>query len=169
MPSALVLLHKATLKDDHRHQEECLFSLPFSYKKKAAFLALDKYKQSRKTGNLFLLGLSEIAVVGNDRLMISDHDIKAAADEYSTELGRALAEFGGDVDFEYMMCVEYLKRRGVVVSKSLAKVEKRFLVERFKCSIWWRRQLRKLHGRKSEKIGIDLGLVHKKTDRKSVG
>lgn len=164
MQSELDFLKAATLRDDWAHQEDCLSSLPFSYKKKAAYLALDKYKESRKKGNLFLLELSEVAAVGSDRLMVSDHDIKAAADEYSRELSRLLAEMAfNDIDYQYLISVEYMRRRGVVISKSLSKIEKPFLIERFKCSIWWRRQLRKLHGRKSEKIGIDLGLVHRKT------
>lgn len=164
MQSAFSFLKAATLRDDWAHQERCLSSLPFSYKKKAAYLAMDRYKNNRKAGNYFLLELSEVATVGNDRLMISDHDIKTAADEYAVELSRVLAEMAqNDLEYQYLISLEYLKRRGVVISKSLSKIEKPFLIERFKCSIWWRRQLRKLHGRKSEKIGIDLGLVHKKT------
>ena len=107
MQSAFSFLKAATLRDDWAHQERCLSSLPFSYKKKAAYLAMDRYKNNRKAGNYFLLELSEVATVGNDRLMISDHDIKTAADEYAVELSRVLAEMAHD-DLDYQLSLIHI-------------------------------------------------------------
>ncbi len=163
MLSAFDLLRNNTLKDDHQFQANCLKTLPFSYKKKAAVLALDLYQQERRAGNSFLLELSEAAAVGDDVLMLSDSQIKEAADAYCLQYARAIAEFSEDIGFSVLIGLELLKKKGVVLSKSfIKKTDKAALIARFKCSIWWRRQLRKLHGRKAEKVGIDLGLVHKK-------
>ncbi len=163
MQSAFDLLRNNTLKDDHQFQANCLKTLPFSYKKKAAVLALALYQQERRAGNSFLLELSEAAAVGSDVLMLSDSQIKNAADKYADEYIKAIAEFSDDLDFSLLIGFELIKRKGVILSKKVLKTTaKDALVARFRCSIWWRRQLRKLHGRKCEKIGIDLGLVHKK-------
>lgn len=161
MSVAFNLLRKETLKDDWSFQYNCLKNIPTPYKKKAAVLALKKYKEKRSSGNLFLLELRDDAVVGDDELMLSDHAMKHAAEKYSIELSRVIAEYAADIEFQYIISLEYLKRKGVFLSKNLKKKDKDCLIARFKCSIWWRRQLRKLHARKSEKIGLSLGVVHR--------
>jgi len=157
-------LRKNTWREDWKHQYECMKSLPFSYKGVVANKALKEYKKSGVAGNRFLLEIKEKAAVGDDVLMNCDDEIKAAADSHADLLGKRFAEFEFNTDFSYLIGLAFLKKRGVVLDFEKIKTEKKraAMVERFKCSIWWRRQLRKIHGRKAESIAINLGLVHKK-------
>jgi len=158
------VLRKNTWREDWAHQYECMKSLPFSYKGIVANKALKEYRKNNGAGNSFLLDIKEMAAVGVDSLMNCDEEIKAAADGHADLLGKRFAEFGFNTDFSYLIGLAFLKQRGVVLDLEKIKTEEQraAMVERFKCSIWWRRQLRKMHGRKAESIAINLGLVHKK-------
>lgn len=148
------------IREDQRHWQDCLNAIPFEFRWKAKSEATS---MSRFDGNYFLLNLKEAAYVGGAPLIYSDDEIQQAAKRCSEDLSRRLASFSTDTSLSVNMALNYLRTWGIQVSRNVLKrtLPENFL-RRTTCDLWWRRQLRKIHGRKAEQIGIDLGLVRKK-------
>ena len=149
------------IREDKLHWQNCLDAIPFEFRWKAKSEA---ESMSRFDGNYFLLELKENSHVGDAPLIYSDDDIQQTAKSCSEDLSKRLASFGVDKDLCVNMALLYLKKWGIQVSRNfLRKTPPENFLKRATCDLWWRRQLRKIHGRKAEQIGINLGLVQKKS------
>lgn len=164
MQKSLKELKKASNPFDWKLQEDVIENLPYSFGRQAAKEALHKLStKSRADSNRFLYDLKGFAKLGDDRMRVLDDSVVELADKSAHECMLYIAPFSNDVDFQFFVGVEYCKKRGVEFSESEVKKHSRLgWVNRFKCGVWWRRRLRKLHGRLCERLGIKLGLVHLK-------
>ena len=149
------------IREDKLHWQNCLDAIPFEFRWKAKSEA---ESMSRLDGNYFLLNLKEDANVGGAPLIYSDDEIQQTAKRCAEDLSKHLASFGLDTILCVNMTHRYLKKWGIHVSRNfLKKTPPENFLKRVTCDLWWRRQLRKIHGRKAEQVGIDLGLVQKKS------
>lgn len=112
--------------------------------------------------NSWLRGVGES--LGNLLLPLSagDADIRAAADAMALDCMRTAGEVSRDLDTYHEAAVRYVRGRGC---RPPDVGDKRGALARMTCPLWWRRQLRRLHGRKIERHAIGFGYVHAKAEK----
>lgn len=98
----------------------------------------------------------------------SDDDLRARADALAADAFGAGARIGarGLVDY-WRACVAFVESKGITPPdvQDGEEVEIRAAVARMVCTLWWRRQLRREHGRGIERAAIRLGYVHLKSEK----
>lgn len=101
-------------------------------------------------------------------LSASDDDLRARADALAVEAFEAAAVSGarGLVD-HWRALSDFVKRRGLDAPEVRCGLEEevRGAVARMVCPLWWRRQLRRMHGRTIERAAVRLGYVHLRSEK----
>lgn len=133
-----------------------LKKLPTHWQKKA----FEKHQHLIKTASIYEANkylreltepLSQLLDIAHD-----DDDIKSLAEELSFKCSEKAGYIGDDV-FVYWqeLCITYGVRYPF-------EFDKKGIVARLTCHVWWLRRLRNSHARAREMAAIDAGLVHRK-------
>jgi len=161
------LLQKVSFVDSVRI-EKTLENMPYCFQGHIAGIGLGKFdKEGAKACNAYFYDLDDKLKVGLDCLLSDDDLLVKLAKKSAEDCALYIAPFDDD-DFDddgfcLLMCAEYLKRHGIVISSKALERKPAFAwIARFKCEMWWCRQLRRLHRRASESLGIASGLVNAK-------
>lgn len=95
-------------------------------------------------------------------LSAGDADIRVAADRFALDCMRTAGELSHDLDSYREAAARYVRGRGC---RPPDVEDSRAAVARMTCPLWWRRQLRRQHGRKIEGHAIGFGYVHAKAEK----
>lgn len=95
-------------------------------------------------------------------LSAGDAEVRAAADRFALECMRTAGELSHDLDSYREAAARYVRGRGC---RPPDVEDSRAAVARMTCPLWWRRQLRRQHGRKIERHAIGFGYVHAKGEK----
>jgi len=141
----------------HQHDQnfisKSLIPAPYEFKKHI----LSKYKhvyesQGRSNANLDLMGINHTLKTSSIKLASSDDDIRKKASACAIRCSKIIA--GGGL---FNGCA-YAKDMGIKLPRSKTDTGK---IARLSCEYWWRRALRKKHGRTVEGLALDLTIVNK--------
>lgn len=117
-------------------------------------------RKGRREANLILLGLSERLRRASIRMASSDADLCDMAKARAGECARAVAGMTPETAYDRLRVrVESL---GVEPPMVDGKITASGAVARMGDELWWRRALRRLHGRTVEHAAIEVGMVHKR-------
>jgi len=160
------LLQKLDFVDSLRI-DKTLQKVPYCFQGHIAGLGLGLFdKEGAKACHAYFYDLDDKLKVGLDCLLSDDALIVKLAKKAAEQCALYIAPFddGNDDDgFCLLVGAEYCKRHGVVISSKTLSSKPAFAwIARFKCDLWWRRRLRRLHSRASESLGIGSGLVNSK-------
>ena len=95
-------------------------------------------------------------------LSAGDADIRVAADRFALDCMRTAGELSHDLDSYREAAARYVRGRGC---RPPDVEDSRAAIARMTCPLWWRRQLRRQHGRKIEGHAIGFGYVHAKAEK----
>ena len=109
--------------------------------------------------NEFLLDTTAALEGAAWRLSSSDEDLRLWSANRAQEFARMAARIG-DKDIAFLVLSEAARRRGIQPPAGEKGRTVEGAVARLCCPLWWRRQVRKAHGRRVEGSAIGLGLVH---------
>jgi len=109
----------------------------------------------RRSANLSLLKLSDKLKGASFSLASSDDEIRQKADKNAKACGEVIARAGVYAGMEYAQFM------GVALPDVDLLDNQAGMVGRLSCSSWWRRALRKKHGRTVEAVALDLNIVNK--------
>lgn len=130
------------------------FGIPLAEQAKARY-----ENEGRRVGNLHLLEASELFDRTSIRLASSDDDLRHIATLRARACSQIAHCYGGDA---WPRLLEYARPFGVTLPEPGERLTVAGAIERLKDEAWWRRALRKFHGRTVEQVAIRLGLVHKR-------
>lgn len=98
----------------------------------------------------------------------SDADLRERANGLAAECFDAGARIGARALVDYWRaCCDFVERKGVTPPpvEDGEESEIRAAVARMVCPLWWRRQVRREHGRAIERAAIRLGYVHLRAEK----
>lgn len=119
-------------------------------------------KVSEFAANTWLRQVSESLGALVLPLSAGDADIRVAADRFALDCMRTAGELSHDLDSYREAAERYVRGRGC---RPPDVEDSRAAVARMTCPLWWRRQLRRQHGRKIEGHAIGFGYVHAKAEK----
>jgi len=115
--------------------------------------------QGRRAGNLFLLETAKSINPGILKLVAScDEDTRHFATLRATQCSRLAAI---RPDSAYRLLSRLVQSFGIAPPVIGEHISEDGAIARMRDELWWRRALRKAHGRDLERFAIGLGLVHK--------
>ena len=150
----------------HRHDQRWLAGnfrqLPEHFRKPVATRYKKIYPQSRRDANTLLRETVGVVTGGSGRMASNDDELCAwaAARAKACRFIKARAD---DLVNAFIDLYHYVSKLGFIPEGSEEK--KRSLigaVARMCCERWWRRQVRKKHGRNVEAAAIKIGLVNRR-------
>ena len=124
--------------------------------------ARTRAKVSEFAANTWLREISESLGALVLPLSAGDADVRAAADRLALECMRTAGESARDLDSYREAAERYVRGRGC---RPPDVDDTRGAIARMTCPLWWRRQLRREHGRKIERHAIGFGYVHAKAEK----
>lgn len=138
---------------DQRFIADKLRPAPHEFRKHIKSQYADIFNsQGRRAANLHLLGLHDTLKSVSIGLASSDDEIRLKAKNKAKECAKIVRHKGLD------MAEFYLADNGLEMPETDTEAG---AAARLSCEYWWRRQLRKKHGRTVEGVAIDLNIVSK--------
>ena len=147
----------------HAHDQDFIYRAirpaPGEFKKH--ILSQYKYKfetEGRAAANIKLLHIKNTLKSASFNLASSDYEIRSKADQCAKRCGKIIASSSVYAALEYAQAIG-INPPDIDPLENLTG-----LIGRLTCESWWRRALRKKHGRTVEAVALDLNIVNKHKD-----
>lgn len=147
--------------EDRRWRHRKLSHYPSRFANAIAQSYREIYQSSSfRDANLFLLELTENFSLDSISLASNDEDLIAFAKRRANECRRILTQISSP-ETAYLLACQVASRYGVASPQIEGKITLSGALQRFTDDLWWRRQIRHIHGQNVERHAISLGLVHR--------
>lgn len=159
---ALAALWDITTPDgaDRRFRDEMFPRLPRHFRPAVSLRYRKEYEKGGIAAANALLHRIRDAVTGCAwRLSASDDELCCYAADQAEKCGRMAATAG---DAAYLYLAEACSASGIDAPQVDDDITEAGAVARMCDALWWRRQIRRTHGRQVEAVAIDLDLVHRR-------